>query len=1063
MNKYPGILFLSLFFSLTLIAQDNNEFFSSGKNELYWKNKKPYEGYWQQDVHYTIKAEIDDLQNFISGNEELIYTNNSPDTLAFVYFHLFQNAFQPGSYLDELSLANDVHYNYGRWESEKKGTIVEKIQSNNIELRSELDNTILKVFLSSPLLPGGSINFNIEFKSYFGDAGVRRRMQKFSSWGFTHYNGAQWYPKISVYDRKFGWTADQHMNREFYGDYGTFDVSLTFPNIYIVDATGVLMNEQEMLPDTLRKKLDISNFKDKPFGFPPSLPIMPDDTKKTWKFHAENVHDFAFTADPTYRIGEVVTESGVRCIALAQESHASGWQNAADYAKKSIEFYSRMIGPYAWPKIIVCDARDGMEYPMLSMDGGSDPGYRDLLAHEIAHQWFYGMVGNNETYRAFLDEGFSQFIESECLVELEGYWGLNRKSSNKYVERFRDSVSVPYRYVYSGYVNEAMKGKDGFINTHSDNFNGALGQGGGYGMVYRKAAVMLYALQYVLGDSLFGKAMQNYFSEWKFCHPYPEDFRNSIIHFTHIDLNWFFDQWIETDKRVDYAIRRVHKLKEDDMYSITFKRKERMQMPLDFRVYAIDGKIYNYHIPNRNFIKQTDAAVLPKWYGWDKLNPTYNAVIHVPSGIDSVRIDPTLRLADINMLNNTIPFPTLLKFDSRIAGSANWENYVLRWRPDIWYNNYDGFKLGLHLEGNYFNYSRFIDFNFWINTGLAQGKVPEFTDINKNDPVSLTFSFRTPLDKVLKNAGVQFKTRIIDGLQHFSGGLDWTTVNRKTNIGILFSSNYRKDLPAIAYLLYPDEWGVGSYDNVVHATITHTYKSPGADGSVSFRLRSSSIGSNYDYSYLTMNVNENVYFGKCIFRSHAIGQLGSGTDFAKESALFLAGGNGEELMNDKFTRSRAFVPEDWLGYGDATNHFHQAGGLNLRGYAGYLSPQESSDGTLRSAYRGSTGWAYNGEIEFSSYIPLRPKFTRSWLSITTYLFGDAGSLNYDFPEEKIKMSDVRADAGIGITATIKKFFSLQTVKPFTIRCDFPLWLNRPPAEEGEFIKFRYVVGVGRSF
>jgi hypothetical protein len=1045
-----------------MYSQDGNNFFSSRENQLYWKNRKPYEGYWQQDVHYTIDAALDDVNDNISGSETLVYTNNSPDTLTFVYFHLFQNAFQPGSYLDELSLANGVHNKYFDSQGEQ-GTIIKKIQSSNVDLKNELDNTILKVFLATPLLPSESITFNIDFLTSFGKNSMRTRMQKFSSWGYNHYNGAQWYPKISVYDRKFGWTADQHLNREFYGDFGTFDVSLTFPSIYIVEATGVLTNEKEMLPDTLRKKLDISNFKDKPFGSPPSLVIIPDDTKKTWKYHADNVHDFAFTADPTYRLGEVESADGVRCIAVAQESHASGWQNAADYARKVIEYYSKIIGPYAWPKILVCDAKDGMEYPMLSMDGGRDPGYRDVFSHEIAHQWFYGMVGNNETYRAFMDEGFSQFIQTECLVDLEGYWGLNTKSDNRYVRKFSDSISVPYRLIYYSYLNDAIRGRDGFINTHSDNFNSALGHGGGYSQVYRKAGAMLYALQYVLGDSLFEKAMQNYFSQWKFCHPYPEDFRNSIIHSTHVDLNWFFDQWIETDKRVDYAVRRIHKLKEDNKYEVTFKRKERMQMPVDFSVRATDGKIYNYHIPNRNFIKQTDATVLPKWYGWDKLNPKYTATINIPSGIDTISIDPTLRLSDINMLNNSRPFPTVLKFDSRISAIPDWEHYILHWRPDIWYNNYDGFKLGLHLDGNYFNYSRLFDFNFWINSGLAQRRVPEFADVNKNDVASLTFSFRTPMEKVLKNAAIQFKTRLIEGLQHFDGGIDWTTVNKKTAIGILFSSDYRKDLSSIAYLLYPDEWGIGSYDNVIHATVTQSYKINGGDGTVSLKLRSSTIGSNYDYSYLTLNVNENMYAWKFAFRSRIMGQLGSGTDYAKESALFLASGNGEDLMNDKFTRSKAYVPEDWLGYGDVTNHFHQGGGLNLRGYAGYVVPQESGDGSLRYAYRGSTGWAYNGELDFSKYIPLHPKFMRNWFSMNIYLFGDAGSINYDLPGEKIKMSDVRADAGIGITATIKKFFSLQTVKPFTIRCDFPLWLNRPPAAEEDFVKFRYVVGIGRSF
>ena len=163
------------------------------------------------------------MLDIISGNEQLTYWNNSPDTLEYVYFHLFQNAFQPGSYLDDLMLANGVKAKYSRWEKDKKGTVIEKMQSGNVDLRTESDNTILKVYLQKPLLPDDSVTFSIDFKSYYGNGGVRRRMQLFSSWGHKHYNGAQWFPKISVYDRKLGWTADQHLNKEFYSDFGTYD------------------------------------------------------------------------------------------------------------------------------------------------------------------------------------------------------------------------------------------------------------------------------------------------------------------------------------------------------------------------------------------------------------------------------------------------------------------------------------------------------------------------------------------------------------------------------------------------------------------------------------------------------------------------------------------------------------------------------------------------------------------------------------------------------------------------------------------------------------------------
>jgi len=1089
---FSKIAVYSVFFSingLAFVAQSQSSpenlvktgssFYRSKNNFYYWKNRKPYDGYWQQDVYYNIKATIDDHEDIISGVEQFTYWNNSPDTLLYVYFHLYQNAFLPGSYLDELTKADGGKPNYSKWELEKKGTAVEKIQSNGNDLKTELDNTILKVYLSKPLLPNDSTVFDISFKTYYGSGSIHRRMALFNVFGFKHYNGAQWYPKISVYDHKFGWTADQHFNHEFYGDFGAFDVELTFPNNYVLDATGVLMNEKEVLPDSLRRKLDISNFRDKPVGSPPSLIIAPDGTKKTWNYHADNVHDFAFTADPTYRIGEYdlhpadfadgtkgewhQQEKTIRCIALVQEPNAAKWQNAAEYAGKIIQTYSNDIGLYGWPKIIVSDARDGMEYPMLTMDGGLDPSYRGLLCHEIGHEWFYGMVGNNETYRALLDEGFTQFLTSWSLTKLEGTYGLNYKQGNKYIDRYRDSVSVRFRTVYSDYLREAIRGDDGLIKTHSDYFENPSRAGGGYRMVYRKTATMLYNLQYVLGDSLFLAAMQHYFHQWQFCHPYVEDFRNSMIQFTHVDLNWFFDQWLETDKRIDYAIKSINNSKEKDDFTIIFKRKERMQMPIDFSVYANDGKVYSYHIPNRDFVKKTNATVLPKWTGWDKLNPEYKANVHIPTGIESVLIDTTLRLADINMLNNTRPFPVRLRFDSKVDNPSDFVNYTVHWRPDVWYNNYDGVKAGLHLDGGYADYSHFADFNFWLNTSIGQAAVPDFADINKHDPASFTFSYRTPTDKLLfKYSSVFFNARLLDGLQHISGGIDWTSP-RGTTLNLSFLSDYRRDQNATAYLLYPDEWGIGSYDNVLKAEWQQHYSYSSGSGVMSFSVRSSSIGSNYNYSYLTLSFIDQYRLAKFILRTRAFFQYGTGKDFAKESSLYLAGANGEELMNDKFTRARAFVPQDWLGYGDATNHFQQGGGLNLRGYAGYFVTQPAADGSLRYIYRGTSGGAMNAEFDFASYIKLRPAFTRKWLSVSTYLFGDAGSINYDLPQEKLTFSDIRTDAGIGITATIKKFGPLQTVKPFTLRIDFPLWLNRPPAAEDDFVRMRYVVGVGKSF
>ncbi|HMC98186.1 MAG TPA: hypothetical protein VKG92_11060, partial [Flavobacteriales bacterium] len=355
--------------------------YRNADNPHYWKNRPPYEGYWQQDVHYLIKARIDDERDVVEGDLTLYYNNNSPDTLRFVYFHLYEEAYVPGSYNEDPqgkgAKGKDRPY---------AGTHISSLTSDGDTLRSEQDNTILKVWLKEPLAPGGRATFRINFTTHWA-MGVQRRMKLFNAWGAKHYDGTQWYPRIAVYDRKFGWDTQQHLGNEFYGDYGTFDVDLDFPNQYIVDATGWLQNPQQVMPPDLRARLDIANFKDKPWNEAPSVIITPDPAeRKTWKFHAENVHDFAFTADPTYRIGEAEW-NGVKCIALAQEPHASGWQNAADYCAKVIEAHSTSFGMYVYPKMIVADARDGMEYPMLTLDGGREPNYRGLFVHEIGHNW----------------------------------------------------------------------------------------------------------------------------------------------------------------------------------------------------------------------------------------------------------------------------------------------------------------------------------------------------------------------------------------------------------------------------------------------------------------------------------------------------------------------------------------------------------------------------------------------------------------------------------------------------------------------------------------------------
>ena len=1045
--------------------------FRQENNPEYWKNRMPFEGYWQQDIHYHIKANIDETTDIITGSLQLTYWNNSPDELHEVYFHLYQNAFQPDSYLDDLQKNNNVRPFYSKHERAKHGTLIDTLFVNGKEVKTQLDNTVLKVFLNKPLASGEFVEFKIDFRTFYGRGNVRRRMKTFNSSGHRHYDGVHWYPRISVYDRKFGWTTDQHLGREFYGDFGTFDVELTFAANYVVAATGFLQNRDKVLPEDLMKKLDIKNFAEKEWDSEPSI-ITPYDTvnHKTWFYHAENVHDFSFTADPTYRIG--VTdykprgEKGriIKCYSFAQESHASRWQNAADYTAAVVKVYSEDIGMYVYHKMIVADARDGMEYPMLTLDGGSDPGYRGLLAHEIGHNWFFGQVGNNETYRAALDEGFTQFLTAWATEKIDGKTTVKDPPKSNYVRTFRKPEVVRERRIYTTYISDALKRSETTLNTHSDAYNGALRHGGGYRMVYYKTAAMLFNLQYVLGDELFLKAMQHYFDQWKICHPYFIDFRNSVIHFTKVDLNWFFDQWLETAKTIDYGVKSVKKGKGKDEYIVKFKRYGRQHMPLDFQVKTKEGPMYDFHIPNTWFEKKTDAKILPKWYGWDKIQPTYEASIRIPGKINDIIIDPSRRLADANMLDNSKKAAVTIMFDSRIKNKPDWTKYEVYASPDIWYNAYDGIKVGFSARGSFMKYRNMFNAHLWFNTGLGQGNQDSTIGLTAYDQISFSFSFKTPLDKFGKRSTLYLAAKALDGLNAYKIGFDKKDASGDNRLFIDFQSLYRADSSDLNYLLYPELWNEGKYNNFVNIGVQHKYDYKRGRGNLVLALRSSALG-DYDYSNIYLEAINRNYLWKFKLNTRFFAQYGSGTNIAPESQLYIAGANPEEMMDNKYTRAEFSTDDSWLEYGTTINHFHAGGGLNLRGYSGYYVAQENrGDSTdIRLAYKGQSGAAINLELEFDRVFGIKlPKLGKT-LSLKSYLFADMGTINYGNSGETLRFTDLRADAGLGISLTIKKWGVLEEVKPLTIRFDMPFFINRTPATEPGYVNFRWVLGINRAF
>ncbi|MBX9853476.1 MAG: M1 family metallopeptidase [Cytophagaceae bacterium] len=1080
------------------------------ENRHYWKNRPPYEGYWQQDVHYIIDAHIDDTTDIIHGNfYQLTYWNNSPFTLNELYFHLYQNAFQPGSYYHDLKKNNHIKDRFGKYEEQGLGTIIEHLKINgkainrlepviknndttSYKIVQELDNTVLWVALPQPLKPGDSVVVTCKFKTYFDPGGtMRRRMNMFKATGgdADHFNGVHWYPTICVYDKKFSWHTDQDLDKEYYNNFGTFDVRLTFPQEYVVEATGNLINREEVLPDSLRQKLDLSNFKKKPEDGKASI-ITPREygKMKTWQYHAENVHNFAFTADPSYRIGEV-SWKGVKCIALAQEPNAWGWQASAWFTAQVIKIYSEDFGMYDWPKVIVSDANDGMEYPMITLDGGTYPSHAGTLAHEVGHMWFYGMVASNETYRASLDEGFTQFLTVWSMDKIYGE-KRPRASGRKYYDKHLDSSDTRYESLYYPYLSHVLTGFDEPLNTHSQGFNGAIRHGGGYGLVYYKTGVMLYNLKYVLGDTLFLNAMKHYVNKWKFCHPYPEDFRDAITEYTQTDLTWFFDQWLETTKYIDYSIKNIKVINkgissppndpEARSYSITFERKGRMEMPVDFVVTTDKGNKYKYHIPNRWFEKKSsNAVVLAKWYGWDLLHPTYTTTIKVQptEKIKTVEIDPQHYLADIDLTNNKKGKGGIHRWQFKhfTPNTAPWAEQRNFWSPALWYNFYDGVQIGPHIEGKYFG-KHVYSASAWFNTGLGQylESIPENI---KND--HQLFAFNIYNENITRNFLPQSK---LYEQAYYNAGI-W-----KMEIG--FEKTFRKqdqknprysrffikskylinDLSNRYYLLYRDLWGpqhVSAVDDrnyingVLDLGYSKVYNYQKGTGAFTITLRTPSIGSDYNYGYLSLNSINRINWKKFEIGSRVFGQWGVG-NFPYESSLYLAGANPESLIDNRFTQARGFFPTQWLNYGADINHFHYGGGLNLRGYAGYLSPEgknvNGSD-TIHFAYFGNSGMSYNLEIDFDKYVKIPAKGITKNLKLDTYIFADAGIINYK-QASKNYFGKVRTDAGIGTALTIK--FAPYDIKSLVVRFDMPFFLNSPPAVS-DYFEFRYILSINRAF
>lgn len=593
-------------------------------------------GYWQQHVDYTMSIDFNHETHQFTGKQVLVYTNNSPDTLHKVFYHLYFNAFQPGSMMDVRSrtIADPDRRVGDRIMKLKKNEVgyhkIDVLQQDGKNVPFEVAGTILEVTLNKPILPGGKTTFTMDFHSQVPKQ--IRRSGRDNKEG-VDYSMTQWYPKLCEYD-DHGWHANPYIGREFHGVWGNFDVTITIHKKYLLGGTGVLQNRNEIGHGYQDKGVKVKK---------------PKGDKLSWNFKAENVHDFAFAADPDFLHDKVQVKDGPLLHFIYQgDTLVDNWKKLPAYASECFRIMNKTFGKYPYTDYSIIQGGDGgMEYPMATLiaSHGSLRALVSVTVHEAIHSWYQGVLATDESRFPWMDEGFTTYAQYFVLDKL-----YNRKASN------------PHARAYGAYADLALSGKQEPLTTHADHYH----LNRTYGISsYNKGAVTLHQLSYIVGEKNFFRGMRTYYNTWKFKHPTVDDFKRVMEKESGLELDWYFEQWVGTTNTIDYGIKHI--VSKEGKTAVTIERVGKMPMPLEVVVKLTSGEITNYYIPLRVMRGQkaeTEFGQAMKLQSdWPWVYPEYELVINHPAeNIEVIVIDPTGRLADINSENDVWPHNESVKF-----------------------------------------------------------------------------------------------------------------------------------------------------------------------------------------------------------------------------------------------------------------------------------------------------------------------------------------------------------------------------------------------------------------
>lgn len=635
------------------------------------------QAYFQQQVDYTIRVRLDDVRHLLHAHASFVYRNNSPRPLDTLWIHLWPNAYKDRStaLCAQLDRQGDLGLHFAQ-ESDRGWIDSLDFAADGAKAAwgshpEHIDIAWLK--LPAPVQPGASVTVSTPFRVKIPDS-------RFSRLGHTGqaYHITQWYPKPAVYDRT-GWHAMPYLTQgEFYSEFGSFDVSITLPANYVVGATGVLQDEAERaFLDALAQQPVAAQGKGAN-AFPVSA-----EATKTIRYVQDRVHDFAWFADKRFivRKGSVTLPRSGRTVAtwaMFTPKNALLWSDAITYLNESVRLYSQWAGDYPYDACTAVDgtisAGGGMEYPMITIIGntGDKESLDNVIAHEVGHNWFYGILGSNERDHAWMDEGMNSFVELRYMRAR--YPGAGFNLPMPVLRKLAEGITDGHRLQNElGYRLNARRNLDQPLTLSSNDFTST-----NYGTgVYMKTALIMDHLMAYLGEELMDRCMLAYFEEWKFKHPRPEDMRAVFERESGKDLGWVFEGLIATDAKVDVKAR------------------------------ALKGDQTLY-------LKNTGLDSIPvpitAWSGSDSLGTrvfmsTRNGVGHEHPwpNADRIRIDAGSRTLDIDRRNNEARSHGLFRRCAKpelkyLLGLERDDRRSVFWTPLAAWNGHDGFQAGLALH-----------------------------------------------------------------------------------------------------------------------------------------------------------------------------------------------------------------------------------------------------------------------------------------------------------------------------------------------------------------------------